>query len=193
MILPDDKILDALHRDALAYSVYADAYLEFWHSKSRNDEVHHTCIYYGRENFMHLVGIKSRTCSAYEFYEKCLDCSVTIADCTPTHDVVNRNTRIKLFESLFNFSQAKIYRIGEKDLTTPKNDFDIATGNEQGTIGYANRYKNTKALPTTLTDKPIRFYCSETEKILAVLLRKTQADAGTLIFEITKGILNDLI
>lgn len=193
MILPDEKLLDILHRDALAYSVYADSYLEFWHTRSKRDEVHHTRVFFGRDNFMHLVGVNSRTCSAFSFYEKCLDGSIRIEDCSPTHDVNNRNTRAQLFESLFNFSHSKIYRIGEKDLSTSKNDFDIATGNNQGTIGYSNRYRKTKAIPITLTDRPIQFYCSETERILAVLLRKTTADTGELIFEITNGLFEELI
>ena len=61
-------------------------------------------------------------------------------------------------------------KIGEKDLVTRDNDFEMATGNSTGVIGYDSRIKKkgtnqvdrTKAPgPTTLLNSAITNYCSD--------------------------------
>lgn len=190
MVFPDNVLLQLLHNDAAIYSRYADAYLEIWHSRSKSSEVGMTTVFMGRENFMHLVGVDSQTCTAFEFYEKCLSGDVKIEDCSPLHSWSNRSIRSALFPSLFDFSRSWLYRIGKKDLSTFKSEFDIAIGSDAGTVGYAAKYKNKKHIPTTLTDRPIAYYCSSPDKILAILKHDTKAKEKELIFEIKKGICN---
>lgn len=83
---------------------------------------------------------------------------------------------------------SKCYKIGEKDLVTRDNDFEMATGNSTGVIGYDSRIKKkgtnqvdrTKAsVPTTLLNSAITNYCSDPQKIMFVL-QKTDADVHTI-------------
>ena len=72
MFFTDRELLDELMLDAKQYSLYAGTYLEFVHTRSRNNPPEHNLIYVGPENFMHLVGIESDTCTAIDFYKKWL-------------------------------------------------------------------------------------------------------------------------
>lgn len=94
--------------------------------------------------------------------------------------------------------EGKCYKIGEKDLVTRDNDFEMATGNSTGVIGYDSRIKKkgtnqvdrTKApVPTTLLNSAITNYCSDPQKIMFIL-QKTDADDtyNKLFYEIKKDL-----
>ena len=63
---------------------------------------------------MHLVGIKSETLYAEEFYEACLNGTVARKDCSPTHSVANMYEKVSVVNELLDFKHSKCYRIGEK-------------------------------------------------------------------------------
>lgn len=195
MFFTDRELLDELMLDAKQYSLYAGTYLEFVHTRSRNNPPEHNLIYVGPENFMHLVGIESDTCTAIDFYKKCLEGSVRIEDCTPVHDKHNREQKTMLFPLLFDFSRAKFYKFGNKDLSTYWDDFEFATGNDAGTIGYDLRNPASDyPVPVTLINQPISRYCSEIHRILAVVqLFGSPFGEKTLLFEIKEGIYDSLL
>ena len=43
-------------------------------------------------------------------------------------------------EKILDLRNSKCYKIGEKDLVTRDNDFEMATGNLTGVIGYRYEY-----------------------------------------------------
>ena len=90
---------------------------------------------------MHLAGIKSKTLSANEFYEACLEGKITREACNPRRDVNTMYSKIAIIEQMLNLRDSKCYKIGEKNLITRDNDFEMATGNVNGIIGYDSRIK----------------------------------------------------
>ena len=101
-------------------------------------------------------------------------------------------------EKILDLRNSKCYKIGEKDLVTRDNDFEMATGNSTGVIGYDSRIKKkgtnqvdrTKApVPTTLLNSAITNYCSDPQKIMFIL-QKTDADDtyNKLFYEIKKDL-----
>ena len=53
------------------YSEYADTTLLFIFREKKSDVYDYYEVRYGKNNFMHLAGIKSETLSATAFYEAC--------------------------------------------------------------------------------------------------------------------------
>ena len=188
------EIIEAVKADAQQYSKYAGKYLEFLHKRSKKTDLCNDTVFFGCENFMHLVGIKSKTNTAIEFYERCLDGTVTLDDCTPSHNIKNRNEKIMLFSGLFDFSNAMIYKIAEHDLSTLYDDFVLATGNDKGTVGYDYRDSNMPhPIPVTLLGRPISYYCSTVNKIIAVLQKDVPVtEENHLIYEVKAGVYNNL-
>ena len=89
-------------------------------------------------------------------------------------------------------------KIGEKDLVTRENDFEMATGNANGVIGYDARIKikgsdkvdrAKAAIPTTLLNAPITAYCSRPDKIMFILQKSDRENTySRLFYEIKKGL-----
>ena len=100
-----------------------------------------------------------------------------------------------------DFRQSKCYKIGEKDLVTKDNDFEMATGNNDGIIGYDVRVSNKgsktvdarkSAIPTTLLNNPLTSYCSRPQKIMFILQKADGEEKyHKLLFEIKKGLLSE--
>lgn len=67
----------------------------------------------------------------YSIYEACLNGTIKIEDCSPTHSLNNMYEKISVINNLLDFKHSKCYRIGEKNLITKDNDFELATGNRQ--------------------------------------------------------------
>lgn len=195
-MLTDVEVLRNLKRGAMQYSVYVDKDLLFLYRHSK--EAPYECyeVHFGKENFMHLAGIKSKTLSAIDFYEACLDGSIKREDCTPRHSVVNMHSKIGILAELLDLKRCRLYKIGEKDLVTRDNDFEMATGNNIGTLGYdsrvtkrgSNEIDRTKLpIPTTLLNNPITDYCSTPEKIMFVLQKDPSEEKyNNILFEIKK-------
>ena len=147
---------------------------------------------------MHLAGVKSQTLGAAEFYQACLEGKIKREDCSPVHSVSNMYSKVSVLNQLLDLKNSKCYKIGEKDLVTRDNDFEMATGNSTGVIGYDSRIKKkgtnqvdrTKAsVPTTLLNSAITNYCSNPQKIMFIL-QKTDADDtyNKLFYEIKKDL-----
>ena len=185
------KILQSLGSAASLYSKYADKQLLFMFRNSKNDTYEYYEVYFGKRNFMHLAGIKSKTLSATAFFEACLTKSVTIEDCTPSHDVPTMLAKISVLAILLDFKYAKLYKIGKKELVTRDNDFEMMTGNSNGIIGYDSRgAKMHLPIPTTVLTNSINSYCTSPQKIMFVLEKEEHEEKYSKItFEIKRGLL----
>lgn len=99
---------------------------------------------------------------------------------------------------MLDVRNSKCYRIGAKNLVTRDNDFEMATGNANGVVGYDSRIKvrgtqkvdETKSpIPTTLLNNPITDYCSRPQKIMFILQKLDgESTYNKLFFEIKKGL-----
>lgn len=52
-------------------------------------------------------------------------------------------------EKILDLRNSKCYKIGEKDLVTRDNDFEMATGNSTGVIGYDSRIRKRELIRLT--------------------------------------------
>ena len=185
-----------LFNAAALYSKYVDTDLLFIYRQPKNKQYDFYEVHFGKENFMHLAGVKSKILSATEFYQKCLENKITRQDCTPCHSVMNMYSKISILESLLDFKHCKLYKIGLKNLITKDNDFEIATGNSMGLIGYDRRVTKAGtnliddsklAVPTTLLNEHIKNYCQYPEKIMFVLQKKSdELKYENILYEIKK-------
>ncbi len=192
--LTKEQIINHLHIAAKSYAPYSDKTLVFVYQKNTKSNCEVLYVRFGTENYMHLVGVRSKTLTASEFYQSCLNESVSFVDCTPSHDPSNRNARILLLPKMMSFSDCKIYNIAEKDISTLQNDFQIASGNQSGIIGFDYRETAQKdiAIPTTLLDRPMSDYCTDPKRILFVFEQTTSGSYET-IYEIKHDLYQNLI
>lgn len=199
--LTETQLILKLHTSALMYSIYADTTLLFIFSKGKESPYGTYEATFYQYNFMHLAGIKSQTMSAQKFYEACLNGTIKIEDCSPTHSLNNMYEKISVINNLLDFKHSKCYRIGEKNLITKDNDFELATGNSSGVIGYDHRIsqkgskklnRNINAMPTTLLATPITRLVSNPEKIIFILQKPIQEKRyQKILYEIKKGLLRE--
>lgn len=189
-VLTPEELIDILCKSAKLYSEYADTTLLFVFREKKSENYDYYEVRYGSNNFMHLAGIKSKNLSAIEFYEACLGGTIKREDCNPRRDASTMYEKVSIMARLLDLRNSKCYKIGEKNLVTRNNDFEMATGNEQGVVGYDSRIKEAKAsIPTTLLNNPITHYCSKPQKIMFILQKTNEEDTyQTLFYEIKKGL-----
>ena len=70
-ILTSTELLTILCKSATLYSEYADTTLLFIFREKKSDAYDFYEVRFGKNNFMHLAGIKSETLNAVEFYKAC--------------------------------------------------------------------------------------------------------------------------
>lgn len=112
-----------------------------------------------------------------------------------------KSQTMSVINNLLDFKHSKCYRMGEKDLITKDNDFELATGNSSGVIGYDHRIsqkgskklnRNINAMPTTLLATPITQLVSNPEKIMFILQKPIQEKRyQKILYEIKKGLLRE--
>ena len=197
-VLTPTELIDILCKSARLYSEYADTTLLFVFREKKSDAYDHYEVKFGSNNFMHLAGIKSKNLSAIEFYRACLGGTIKKEDCNPIRDANTMYAKVSIMEQMLDLRNSKCYKIGEKNLVTRKNDFEMATGNTQGVVGYDSRIKETGSrkpnrgkapIPTTLLNNPITDYCSKPQKIMFILQKTDEEDTyQTLFYEIKKDL-----
>lgn len=148
---------------------------------------------------MHLAGIKSETKNAIEFYEACVNGMITKKDCTPRRNATTMYSKVAIMEQMLDLRNSKCYKIGEKDLVTRDNDFEMATGNAVGVMGYDSRIrikgtgrldKTKSPIPTTLLNNAITQYCSKPQKIMFILQKSDGENTyNKLFYEIKKDLI----
>ena len=197
-ILTSEEMLTILRKSATLYSEYVDTTLLFIFRKSKSDSYDYYEVRFGKNNFMHLAGIKSESLNANEFYEACISGEITREQCKPRRNAITMYSKIGVMEKILDLRNSKCYKIGEKDLVTRENDFEMATGNANGVIGYDARIKikgsdkvdrAKAAIPTTLLNAPITAYCSRPDKIMFILQKSDRENTySRLFYEIKKGL-----
>lgn len=107
-------------------------------------------------------------------------------------------SKVAIMEQMLDLRNSKCYKIGEKNLVTRDNDFEMATGNTSGVMGYDSRIKirgtdkvdKTKSpIPTTLLNNSIMKYCSKPQKIMFILQKSDgESTYNKLFYEIKKDL-----
>ena len=194
--LSSEEVKTILCKSAKLYSEYANTTLLFIFREKKLDAYDHYEVRFGKNNFMHLAGIKSKTLSAVEFFEACIQGTITIDDCSSRNDKNTMYSKIAILEKMLDLRNNRCYKIGKKNLVTRENDFEMATGNSDGVIGYDSRIniKGTRKvdrtktpIPTTLLNNPITDYCSIPQKIMFILQKSDGECTYTkLFYEIKK-------
>ena len=197
-ILSPHELLSILCKSAKMYSEYADTTLLFIFREKKSDAYDYYEVRFGKNNFMHLAGIKSETLSANDFYEACLKGTITRDACNPRRDANTMYSKVAIIEQMLDLRNSKCYKIGKKNLVTRDNDFEMATGNSNGVMGYDSRIKikgtdvvdKTKSpVPTTLLNNSITDYCSRTQKIMFILQKSDgESTYKKLFYEIKKDL-----
>jgi len=197
-ILTSEELLNILHKSAMLYSEYADTTLLFIFRGNKSEVYDYYEVRFGKNNFMHLAGIKSETLSANKFYEACMEGAINKEDCKPRKDANTMYSKVAIMEQMLDLRNSKCYKIGEKNLVTRDNDFEMATGNTSGVMGYDSRIKvrgtnkvdrNKLPIPTTLLNNSIMDYCSKPQKIMFILQKSDgESTYNKLFYEIKKDL-----
>lgn len=197
-ILTSEELISILYKSAVLYSEYADTSLLFIFRENKTKPYDYYEVHFGRNNFMHLVGIKSETLSAVDFYEACKNGTITKEACKPRRDANTMYSKVAVMREMLDLRCGKCYKIGSKDLVTRDNDFEMATGNINGVIGYDSRIKvkgtnkadKTKLpMPTTMLNSSIMNYCSRPQKIMFIMQKTAEVSTyNKLFYEIKEGL-----
>ena len=96
--MTDMELLTSLHLSALKYNQYADKKLLYiYRANTQNAPYENYEVFFGRENFIHLVGFKRAKINAIEFFDKC--CSGTLQ----LHEVSFKESLVHLYPFLLPF------------------------------------------------------------------------------------------
>lgn len=197
-ILTSKELISILHKAAMLYSEYVDTTLLFIFREKKSAEYDYYDVRFGKNNFMHLAGIKSDALNASDFFEACKNGTITKEACKPRKDANTMYSKVAIMEQMLDLKNSKCYKIGEKDLVTRDNDFEMATGNTNGVIGYDSRIKlkgtnivdrRKSPVPTTLLNNSIMDYCSKPHKIMFILQKLDGENTYNKVFyEIKKDL-----
>ena len=113
--LSPEEFLKRLQKNAIKYSEYADSTLLFVFRGSKSEEYEFYKARFGRNNFMHLAGIRSKTKKAVEFYEACLKGTVTREDCNPRHSTTCMQ-KLQSWNDYWIFDRVSVIRLEKKIL-----------------------------------------------------------------------------
>lgn len=190
-----------LHEAAIRFMRYADHKILFIYSAGKKAVPEAYEAYYGCENFMHLVGYKirddiSRHVTARDFYQICVDGSGDVfAEYKPyfvfTNNRKETSAKIDALLSLLDYRHVKLYKIGPKRAATVKNEFDVGIGTAREILGFSKR-KFPFPIPVTAMQRPLGDYVFEQKNVIAVLLKKKDADYySEVVGCISGGIVRD--
>ena len=157
------------------YSEYANMDLLIIHRENKKSEYKFSEFHFGKENFMHLTGCQGVDIKAAEFFEKCLNRTITKTEYNFIHNRNTAHSKLLVLPELLNLKEAKIFKIGNKDLITLNNKFIKAIGNYREIIGFDRRHKVHKYLiPVTCICKDIREYVSRPNNIVFVFKKTSK-------------------
>lgn len=147
------------------------------------------------ENFMHLLGIKSRTLAPKKFYDYCLPNAakmIALSDCNPSrnHSRKTINEKCSCAPNIFDISAAGYMKLGHKDLMSQYVDFQYAYGNT-ATLGFS-LFGNI-CHPVTLIPRSINEYSSKPYRVLFICRRHIGQDKyNETVSEVKKGLFDEL-
>lgn len=148
-----------------------------------------------KKQFMHLLGIKSVSLSADQFFDKCdeyncgIGSGITISECTPSrnHNRLTINQKCSCAKDMLHIIDAKYMKVGIKDKISRYVDFNYAYGSE-AVLGFRKEYNNP-SFPVTLIPKSIDEFSSDKYRVMFVLEKNIDEELyRKVIVEIKKGI-----
>ena len=190
-IKTDEQFLADLFRAVDAYNLYAGKKLLFIYRTSLPGNIYSWYeVLFGKENFMHLTGIRALNFGAQRFYEKCLSRAIKSKEFTFTTSRKVASSKLDALPKLLLFEHATIYKMGDADLITLYNKFDTGLGNQDGMIGFDHRNASEEsAVPVTAIKAPITDYVSKPYKVIAILMKDYDANQyDTVISSPKRGI-----
>ena len=174
--LSDEEFLKQLHIVARQFDIYVNRKLLFLSSIGRNKPLVAYEVQIKAENFMHLAGCviadqQSGYLTAKDFFYKCLDRSIRKEDFKAVRNKHICTVKLQALSQALQYKFAKLYEIGNKDVTTEKNLFDFGIGNNDAIIAYS--YKNGKnyAIPTSAMGRNLRDYIMYPMKVVCILMK----------------------
>lgn len=195
--LSDRDLLNAIYNAALEYSkLVGKSFLIV--GKNKNTGYFWFQCYFERKHFMHLLGIKSKTLNATEFYERCMAHNkgkiggISVCDCTPSreHNRSTVNEKSSCCAEILRIEDAKYMKIGVKDKISQYVDFSYGYGNI-ATLGFMA--VGDASFPVTLIPASIDKFVSAKYKIIFVLQKnRTDEKYGNVYAEIKKGLFLDI-
>ena len=176
-ILSNKELLKQLHIVARKFSAYVNKNLLFFSSAGRDKNLVIYEIQIKAENFMHLTGcrtktVQSRNLTARDFFYECLNKTIRKEDFDIAQNRHICTAKLHALSQALQYNFAKLYEIGNKDVTTEKNIFDFGIGNTNAIIAYS--YKNGKkyAIPTSAMSRNLRDYIMYPMKVVCILIKE---------------------
>lgn len=161
--LTDEELIKRIHLAASVYSNLIDKSFLIIGKNKKSSYFGFEC-YFRKRHFMHLLGIKSRTLSAEQFYDKCSCCS-----------------------ELLCIKNARYMKIGLKDKIFQYVDFTYAYGGE-AILGF-QRDDSEAGFPITLIPRNIDEFSSQKYKIMFIFEKSLFSPKyNKMIVEIKNGI-----
>lgn len=178
--LNNDELIEAIYAAAKEYSNLQDKDYLIIAKNTKSEFFWFTC-HFKPKNFMHLLGIDSKTYNATDFYGKCIEhfedpeVKITLNDCTPSrkHSRKDVNQKCSCCSEILKIKEAKYLKTGIKDKISQHVDFQYAYGKE-ATLGFKmeKRDKNGICFPISLLPKTIENFSTKTYKIIFVLSKE---------------------
>lgn len=194
--LTNDELLRAIYRAAGEYEKLAGkSYLII--GKDRHSPYFWFQCHFEEKQFMHLLGIKSRTMSADGFYKSCIEYNkgigsgITITNCTPSHNHsrITVNEKCSCCADMLKIQDAKYMKVGLKDKISQYVDFCYAYGSE-AVLGFQRNHNSS--FPITLIPQNIGNFSTKKYRVVLVLESKMKGmQYDVPIFEIKSGFLSE--
>lgn len=188
----DKALLKALRVSVCEYDKYMNhKVLYIYRSKQIDAPYKDYEVYFGKENFIHLVGFKKGKVGATDFYDKCKNGTLRLGDVEFKENRKATSAKLDAIQELLDFRHCKIYKMGEANLITEKNEFEVGLGNNLGILGFDKR-KSPPALPipVTVMKRPITDYAANPENVLAILMKEANSKYyDTIIGCVSQGLL----
>lgn len=172
----DSELIKLLHEAAVRYERYLNQNLIFiFHESAKNPVYDYYEVYFGKENFIHLAGFARGDISASEFFDKCLSGSILLKEVRFSENRKSASAKLGVLSGLLDYRHTKVYRIGNADLITLKNRFELAVGHGNGLMGFDQRSSTGLPVPVTVLNRSITDFVS-TPQILVVVLAKSRGE-----------------
>jgi hypothetical protein len=195
--LSNEELFNCLHECAVKYERIVGKSYMFVNFSQRIDKFISYEVNFQPFQFMHLVGINSKTMGALSFYKACLSSpiEITLKDCTPAYNHSRKEicSKVIALYDLLDLAKAKYFLVGNKDKIREKVDFDFAYG-KNAILGCVKTGKKKIPYPITCINKNIEEFCTTPHRITFILSKNDANDKYTDIFyEIKKGLTKELI
>lgn len=196
--LTNQQLLEKIYNAAAEYEKLLGRDYLIIGKNNKSDYLWFEC-FFEKKNFMHLLGIESKTMSADEFFNRCSlhnkgnDIELTVSDCTPSRKHTRRtiNQKISCCADLLKINNAKYMKIGRKEKIHQYVDFSYAYGNE-AILGFQRETANKSCFPITLMTSKISDSVAQTYRIIFVFEKRlSDVQYSGILMERKKGILEE--